>query len=113
MIAPELLQDDAPPQSPKQLQLKARYDGIAKVTGKAKYAVEFPVKDPAYRCGGRRLTRTGNICSKPPKDFVQTGARKARLPQDGWARHAHRSSRAANQQTANAATSQPRLPSPR
>jgi len=47
MIAPELFQDDATP-SPKQLQLKERYDGVAKVTGKAKYAVEFPVKDPAY-----------------------------------------------------------------
>jgi len=47
MIAPDLLQDDASTQ-PKQLQLKERYDGIAKVTGKATYAAEFPVKDPAY-----------------------------------------------------------------
>jgi xanthine dehydrogenase YagR molybdenum-binding subunit len=47
MIAPGFLQEEAP-QSPKQLQLKERYDGIAKVTGRAKYAAEFPVKDPAY-----------------------------------------------------------------
>jgi xanthine dehydrogenase YagR molybdenum-binding subunit len=47
MIAPEFLQEEAP-QPPQQLQLKERYDGIAKVTGRAKYAAEFPVKDPAY-----------------------------------------------------------------
>jgi xanthine dehydrogenase YagR molybdenum-binding subunit len=47
MIAPEILQEEAS-QAPKQLQLKERYDGLAKVTGKAKYAAEFTVKDPAY-----------------------------------------------------------------
>ena len=38
-------------QSPAKLdtrQLDHRYDGIAKVTGRAKYAAEFPTENVAY-----------------------------------------------------------------
>ncbi len=34
--------------APEPKQLAHRYDARAKVTGKAQYAAEFPVKDPAY-----------------------------------------------------------------
>ncbi len=34
--------------STQQKQLPHRYDGVVKVTGKAKYAAEFDVKNPAY-----------------------------------------------------------------
>jgi xanthine dehydrogenase YagR molybdenum-binding subunit len=46
MTPPALFQDEAP--KTPQRQLKNRYDGRDKVTGKAKYAAEFPVKDVAY-----------------------------------------------------------------
>ncbi|WP_263384324.1 xanthine dehydrogenase family protein molybdopterin-binding subunit [Granulicella arctica] len=41
-----LLQEEEP--KPNTKQLTERYDGRAKVTGKAKYAAEFTVKNPAY-----------------------------------------------------------------
>jgi xanthine dehydrogenase YagR molybdenum-binding subunit len=62
MIVPDLLQEEVP-QSPKQLQLKERYDGLAKVTGKAKYAVEFPVKDPAYGFIVRSTIPNGSVAA--------------------------------------------------
>ncbi len=40
------LEDEQP--KPAARQLTERYDGRAKVTGKAKYAAEFDVKNPAY-----------------------------------------------------------------
>ncbi len=46
MSAAGTMQEEKTAQAPKQLA--HRYDARAKVTGKAQYAVEFPVKDPAY-----------------------------------------------------------------
>jgi xanthine dehydrogenase YagR molybdenum-binding subunit len=46
MTPPALFQDEAP--KTPQRELKNRYDGRDKVTGKAKYSAEFPVKDVAY-----------------------------------------------------------------
>ncbi|MEO8736778.1 MAG: xanthine dehydrogenase family protein molybdopterin-binding subunit [Edaphobacter sp.] len=37
-----------PPEQQKERQLDHRYDAFAKVTGRAKYAAEFPVKNVAY-----------------------------------------------------------------
>ena len=52
MIAPELMEPAASFQeetaTPLTTQLAERYDGKAKVTGKAKYAAEFHVKNLAY-----------------------------------------------------------------
>jgi len=44
-------------------QLDHRYDGIVKVTGKAKYAVEFPVKNPAYAYIIQSTIPSGSITS--------------------------------------------------
>lgn len=41
------MQEDKAPQHPAR-QLGHRYDGVDKVTGRAKYAAEFPVKNVAY-----------------------------------------------------------------
>jgi xanthine dehydrogenase YagR molybdenum-binding subunit len=46
MNAPAFFQDEAP--KTPQRQLKTRYDGRDKVTGKAKYSAEFPMKDVTY-----------------------------------------------------------------
>ncbi len=43
---PSAFQEEKESTNPKQLD--HRYDGVAKVTGKAKYAAEFTVKNPAY-----------------------------------------------------------------
>jgi xanthine dehydrogenase YagR molybdenum-binding subunit len=47
MTPPALLQEEETPKVP-QRQLNTRYDGRDKVTGKAKYSAEFPVKDVVY-----------------------------------------------------------------
>jgi len=39
---------DTQPEQKQERQLKHRYDAFAKVTGRAKYAAEFPVKNVAY-----------------------------------------------------------------
>ncbi|WP_433964714.1 xanthine dehydrogenase family protein molybdopterin-binding subunit [Tunturiibacter gelidiferens] len=46
MTPPALFQDEAP--KTPQRQLRNRYDGRDKVTGKAKYSAEFPVEDVTY-----------------------------------------------------------------
>ena len=60
------MMQDAPP--PPQKQLPERYDGIAKVTGKAKYAAEFripnvPVKDITYAFMVQSTIPNGTIVS--------------------------------------------------
>lgn len=45
-MMPEIVQEETP--KPAADQLTERYDGRAKVTGKATYAAEFPVTAPAY-----------------------------------------------------------------
>ena len=44
-------------------QLDQRYDGIAKVTGRAKYAAEFPVKNVAYAYIVQATIPAGTITS--------------------------------------------------
>jgi xanthine dehydrogenase YagR molybdenum-binding subunit len=62
---------DAPLPPPKQL--KTRYDGLAKVTGKAKYAAEFkPPVDPVYAYVVQSTIPSGSI-----KSIDQTVAEKA------------------------------------
>ncbi len=53
-------------------QLDHRYDGIAKVTGKAKFAYEFDVKNPAYA-----LIVQSTIPSGMLRSIDQTAAAKA------------------------------------
>ncbi len=64
MIAPQAA-EDIPNPAPKQLQ--HRYDGLAKVTGKAKYAAEFsepfPKKDLAYAFMVQSTIPSGSLAS--------------------------------------------------
>ena len=53
---------DEPP-SPASKQLPERYDGIAKVTGKARYAAEFPLKDMTYAFMVQSTIPNGSIVS--------------------------------------------------
>jgi xanthine dehydrogenase YagR molybdenum-binding subunit len=60
MIAP---QDHQTPTKLDSRQLDHRYDGIAKVTGRAKYAAEFPVDDVAYAYIVQATIPAGTIAS--------------------------------------------------
>jgi xanthine dehydrogenase YagR molybdenum-binding subunit len=69
--APSPVASDAPNPAPKQLP--TRYDGRAKVTGTAKYAVEFkPPTDPAYAFIVQSTVASGSIAS-----IDQTAAARA------------------------------------
>jgi xanthine dehydrogenase YagR molybdenum-binding subunit len=61
MTPPALFQDEAP--TAPQRQLKNRYDGRDKVTGKAKYAAEFPVKEVVYACIVQSTIPKGTLLS--------------------------------------------------
>jgi xanthine dehydrogenase YagR molybdenum-binding subunit len=56
------MQEDKSAQQPAR-QLDHRYDGIAKVTGRAKYAAEFPVKNVAYAYIVQATIPAGTITS--------------------------------------------------
>ena len=64
------MRDDAP--APDAKQLTERYDGLAKVTGQAKYAAEFPVKDVTYAFIVQSTIPNGTIVS-----IDQTAAERA------------------------------------
>jgi xanthine dehydrogenase YagR molybdenum-binding subunit len=66
----ELVQEEEP--KPATKQLAQRYDGNAKVTGKAKYAAEFPVKDVTYAWMVQSTIPNGSIAA-----IDQTQASKA------------------------------------
>ena len=59
MIAPQEEKSASPPAR----QLDHRYDGIAKVTGRAKYAAEFSVKNVAYAYVVQATIPAGNVTS--------------------------------------------------
>ena len=58
--------------STRQPQLDHRYEGVLKVTGKARYAYEFPVKNPAYALIVQSTIPSGSLQS-----IDQTAAEKA------------------------------------
>jgi len=60
MIAP---QDHQSPAKLDSRQLHNRYDGIAKVTGRAKYAAEFPVENLAYAYIVQATIPAGTVAS--------------------------------------------------
>ncbi len=66
MIAPQDHQDHQDHQTHAELgrrQLSHRYDGLAKVTGRAKYAAEFPVENIAYAYVVQATIPSGTIAS--------------------------------------------------
>ncbi len=66
MIAPQDHQDPQDHQTHAKLgrrQLSHRYDGLAKVTGRAKYAAEFPVENIAYAYVVQATIPSGTIAS--------------------------------------------------
>ena len=54
---------DGPTAPPPPKELTQRYDGLAKVTGKAKYAAEFPVKGVVYAIMVQSTIPSGSITS--------------------------------------------------
>jgi xanthine dehydrogenase YagR molybdenum-binding subunit len=71
MTPPAYLQEEETPKT-AQRQLSTRYDGRDKVTGKAKYSAEFPVKDVVYACIVQSTIPKGTITA-----IDQTTAAKA------------------------------------
>ena len=58
--------------NPQPKQLSHRYDGVAKVTGKAQYAAEFPAKDVTYAYLVQSTIPSGSIAA-----IDQTAATRA------------------------------------
>ena len=57
------IEEHQPHRQTDSRQLDHRYDGIAKVTGRAKYAAEFPVENVAYAYVVQATIPAGTIAS--------------------------------------------------
>ncbi len=83
---PELSQDQE--QAPPKKELQERYDGRAKVTGKAKYSAEHKVKNPAYAwivqstipSGALTAIDQTNAAKAPGILYIMTPFNAPRLP---------------------------------